>query len=119
MQNILQIAILFKILANSNGVILRLDSGIYADFSISLSGLVDSGSLLKSFASKTKRDCALECASFTACKALNFHKASGNCQLVGRTLEQGKNNLIPKEGWVYMTTNEEELDVSNVYCFHS
>ena len=103
----------FLIYANCN--IQRLSSIIFADFNIVLDNLIDSGPLLESFDLKTKRQCVLECVSLVSCKSVNFHKESGRCELVGRSLEEGKTKLTSKAGWVYMTTNDDELNVSSVF----
>ncbi len=116
MAQIAKISILlgvFLIYANCN--IQRLGSIIYADFNIVLDNLIDSGPLLESYDLKSKRQCVLECVSLVSCKSVNFHKESGRCGLVGRSLEEGKMNLTSKVGWVYMTTNDEELNVSSVF----
>ncbi len=112
MGDISRLAILLQLLVSSNGVILRLGAKIYADFSVVLDGLVDSGSLLKSFDLKTKRQCVLECVSLVSCKSVNFHKDTGKCELVDRSLGGSKTHLASKAGWVYLTTNYDELNVS-------
>ncbi len=95
-----------------NATIIRLNSVSYADFSIVLDGFADTGSILKSFALKTRHQCVLECVSLVTCKSLNFKKVGGNCELLGRTLEESKTHLNTRSGWVYMTTNDADADVS-------
>ena len=92
--------------------ILRLSCKSYADFSISLDGMADSGSILRELASKTKRACVLECVSLAACKSVNYKSADGQCQLLERGLNVSVTFLAQKAGWAYMTTDEEDPNVS-------
>ncbi len=112
MGNTSKLLILIHLVLSSNGVILRFKSMTYADFSIVLDDMVDSSALLRSFDLKTKRLCVLECVSLVSCKSVNFHKVSGRCELVGRALAESKAHLASKEGWVYMTTNDDGIRVS-------
>ena len=93
-------------------VILRLQCGIFADFCIILDELADPQSPLKSFTGKTKRECTLECSSEQNCKSVNYKKSGGNCELIGRNLSVAVNHLISRTGWVYMTTDEQAINVS-------
>lgn len=88
--------------------IVRLECQTYADFSVSLEGLADIGSILKSLIVKGLRDCVLNCISFADCKAVNYNKSGGSCELVSRGLNK---HLIEKSGWVYLTTNDQERNV--------
>ena len=79
--------------------------------------MADPQSPLKSFIGKTKRECALECSSEQNCKSVNYKQIGGNCELIGRNLSVAVNHLISRTGWVYMTTDEEGIDVSVVGIF--
>ncbi len=107
------------IVLRTNATILRQSCGIYADFEIMLDDLADSGSRIGTLAVNTSRQCVLQCISAPRCASLNFHKASGTCELLERSLENSTSLLAKKEGWVYMTTNTEADDVSLSlnYCF--
>ena len=83
---------------------------MYADFSISLDGLADTGNIVKTLTTKGKRECVLECASLQTCKAINFKTNDGNCELVGRIFKNG--NLVSKADWTYMTSDKNDLNVS-------
>ena len=93
--------------------ILRLSCRSYADFSISLDAMVDSGSILRELTSKTKRACVLECVSLAACKSVNFKSANGQCQLLERGFNESVTFLAQKAGWTYLTTDEEDPNVSS------
>ncbi len=108
----LMVFILTKTVIDINSHIVRFDSKVYADFSISLNGLADPGSILKSFTLKTKRQCVLECVSLVTCKSLNYKQDGGNCELLERSFNEGVASLVARAGWVYMSTNDEETDVS-------
>lgn len=90
--------------------ILRLGCKVYADFNISLDGLADTGNVVKTLIANGKRECILECASLKTCKAVNFKTDGGNCELVGRIFKA--ENLASKAGWTYMTSDENDLNVS-------
>jgi len=94
--------------------ILRQECKIYAEFKIVVDGLADSGSVLKEFPSKTKRQCTLECISLAECASVNYQLNGGKCQLLERGLVKSTSLLIKKEGWIYMTTDDEEQDVGPV-----
>ena len=104
--------VLLILLKTCMAVILRLQCGIFADFSIILDELADPQSPLKSFAGKTKRECTLECCSEQNCKSVNYKQSGGNCELIGRNLSVTVNQLVSRAGWVYMTTDEEAMNVS-------
>eukprot|EP00795_Rhopilema_esculentum_P007866 gene7866-13744_t len=88
--------------------ILRLSCKFYGDFNIVLAGFADTGSTLKTLVSQSRRQCVLECLSFQACQAVNFKSNGGDCELVGRGLS---NALVAKAGWVYLTTDDLEINV--------
>ena len=88
--------------------ILRLECQSYADFSIILHNLADTGSNLKNMITKGLRECVLSCISLLGCKAVNYKTVDGKCELVGRGLN---NNLIEKTGWIYSTTDELKTKV--------
>eukprot|EP00794_Sanderia_malayensis_P009158 gene9158-10131_t len=90
--------------------VIRFNSKIYADFGISLDGLVDGGTVLKQFTLKSRRQCCLECVSLSACKSVNHKKNGGNCELLGRSFNQAASALQPRSGWTYLSTNQEEID---------
>ena len=92
--------------------ILRLECVSYADFSIVLNNITDIGSILKTIIVKGLRQCVLHCISLSDCKAVNYKKVDGSCELVGRGLNK---DLIAKSGWVYSTTNELERKV-RTFC---
>ena len=112
MGSAIKLAIFVYLSVFSNATIVRLNTRIYADFSISLEELVDKGTILKSFDAQTRRQCVLECISSASCKSVNFQKGNGTCELIGRSLAQSKPHLAERVGWVYLTTNEDDLDVS-------
>ena len=96
----------------SHESILRLECVSYADFSIVLNNITDIGSILKTTIVKGLRQCVLHCISLSDCKAVNYKKVDGSCELVGRGLNK---NLVTKSGWIYLTTNELERKV-RTFC---
>ena len=89
--------------------ILRLECQSYADFSIVLHNLTDTGSILKNMIAKGLRGCILNCISMLGCKAVNYKMVDGKCDLVGRGLNK---NLVERTGWVYSTTDELKIQVN-------
>ena len=102
------------ILLHGHAKILRLNCKKYADFSIALDGLADAGTKLKYLVSKSRRKCVLECISFSSCKSVNYVEIGGHCQLMARRLDESVPNLIALVGFVYLTTDYEDPNVSTV-----
>ena len=92
--------------------ILRLECASYADFSIVLNNITDNGSILKTTIVKGLRQCVLHCISLSGCKAVNYKKVDGSCELVGRGLNK---DLVTKSGWIYSTTDGLERKV-RAFC---
>ena len=103
---------LLSVIALSMQDILRLECKSYADFNIVLHNLADVGSTLKSIIVEGLRKCLLKCISLSECRAVNYKKVDGKCELVGRGLNK---DLIEKSGWVYVTTDEKEKKVKLFY----
>ena len=108
----LQLFLFVSFIGLSYESILRLDCVSYADFSIVLNNITDIGSILKTIIVKGLRQCVLRCISLSDCKAVNYKKVDGSCELVGRGLNK---NLVTKSGWIYLTTNELERKV-RTFC---
>ena len=106
------LTVLFFLIKVGDSTILRLACKYHGDFSIVLDGLADSGAVLKQHSSKTRRECTLECISLPTCQAINHQPNGGNCELIGRNLTESKNLLILRTGWTYLTTDDNELNVS-------
>ena len=89
--------------------ILRLECQSYADFSIVLHNVVDTGIILKIMVTKGLRECVLNCISLSGCKAINFRKVDKRCELLALGFNK---NLIEKAGWIYSTTDELRTKVN-------
>ena len=109
---VLLLTVLLSFIKVGESTILRLACKYHGDFSIVLDGLADSGAVLKQHLSKTRRECILECISLSTCQAVNHKPNGGNCELIGRNLTESKNLLTSRTGWEYLTTNDNELNVS-------
>ena len=90
----------------------RLSCRAFASFSITLDGMVDSGSILRALSSQSRIGCVMKCVSSASCKSVNFNSADGQCQLLERGFSGKVTSLTKKEGWTYMTTDEEYPEVS-------
>ena len=108
----LQLLVILMATRSSVEEILRLECQTHADFSISLQGLADVGSILTTHAVTGLRECVLHCISLPNCKAVNYKKDGGNCELVGRQLTKF---LVSKTGWTFVTTDHKEIRVG---AFH-
>ena len=87
---------------------INLDCKIYADFNVVLENFSDTSAIIKSVASQGRRECVLECLSARSCRAVNFKKATGTCELVGKSLTS---NVLQRAGWTYLTTNNHSRKV--------
>ena len=85
----------------------------FASFAITLDGMVDSGSILRSLNSQSRIGCVMKCVSLAACKSVNFKSANGQCQLLERGFNESVTFLAQKAGWTYLTTDEEDPNVSS------
>ena len=97
--------------------ILRLSCKSYASFSMSFDDMADSGSILRAFSSQTRIGCVMKCVSLQACRSVNFKSADGQCHLLEREFNGQMASLAKKEGWTYMTSDEEDQDVSLIPSF--
>ena len=88
---------------------LRLECQRYADFSIILHNLADTGLILKNVIAKGLRECILNCISLLGCKAVNYKSVDGKCELVGSGLNK---DLVERSGWIYSTTDELKTKVN-------
>ena len=90
----------------------RLSCKSFASFAITLDGMVDSGSILRALSSQSRIGCVMKCVSLAACKSVNFKSDDGQCQLLERGFNGKVTSLAQKAGWTYMTTDEEDPEVS-------
>ena len=95
--------------------ILRESCQYYGDFNIVLKDMAVTGTVLRTFVGKTKRQCTLRCMSSLQCKSLNFKEDDGQCELLDRNLTSSMTAISKRLGWVYMTTDEQASNVSIVY----
>ena len=111
---------LIKVLIISDSVgcnfatLLRASCKYYGDFDVILKDMTFTGTVLTVFTGKTRRQCILECLSNTQCKSLNFKEEEGHCQLLARNLTSSIGALNQNPGWMYITTDENALNVSSV-----
>ena len=101
--------LLLSIIGLSLQDILRLECQSYADFSIILHNLADTGLILKNVIAKGLRECILSCISFLGCKAVNYKSVDGKCELVGSGLNK---DLVERSGWIYSTADELKTKVN-------
>ncbi|XP_065054606.1 uncharacterized protein LOC135683313 isoform X2 [Rhopilema esculentum] len=108
---------LLKVLIVSNSVgcnlatLLRESCKHYGNFDVILKDMTCTGTVLTVFTGQTKRQCILECLSNTQCKSLNFKEEEGHCQLLARNLTTSIGALNQNPGWMYITTEENALNV--------
>ena len=90
----------------------RLPCNYAANFDVVLSNMRETGTVGKTVISTTTRRCTLECVSWPNCKSLNFNSRTNVCQLLERLFNESVASLKEENGWVYMTTNDGNLNVS-------
>ena len=91
--------------------ITRLSCKVHGDFSIMLRDMKDAGPVGKTVTSASIMACTHKCLSWPSCKSFNFKKEKESCDLLERTLTESAVHLTKDIGSVYMTTEEDQMNV--------
>ena len=106
-------------ISNTQMQILRESCKYSADFNVVLENIFDSGSVLKRFNGKVRRQCLLAFTSYFPCKSVNYKNDIGLCDLLDRNLTSSADVLQQSIGWAYITTDEYSLEVRTLFLILS